>query len=265
MSIPVGFLVGRRGDRNRIVVSFVGGTAGALSFALHPTYEVAVPSLFVMGAGMAALQVVINPMLRVAGGEEHFAFNSAFAQLVFGAASFVSPLVFSYLVTNLSVHPVPAGALLGVLARVTPAGLPWVSIYWLFALSTIVMALVIAALKLTKVERTAEESAGTLAMYKTLLRNPIIWAYFFCIIAYVGSEQGTADWMSEFLHHYHGYDPHVAGAGAVSKFWGLLTLGCLAGMVLLKLLDSRRVLVGFSLAALLMLTLALFGPARGSL
>lgn len=265
MSIPAGFLVERWGDKRLMVVSFAAGTAGALSFALHPTYGVFAPSLFVMGAGMAALQVVINPMLRVAGGEEHFAFNSAFAQLVFGSASFVSPLVFSYLVTNLSAHPVPAGPLLGVLAHVTPAALPWVSIYWLFALSTIVMALVIAALRLTKVERTAEESAGTLAMYKTLLRNPIIWAYFFCIIAYVGSEQGTADWMSEFLHHYHGYDPHVAGAGAVSNFWGLMTLGCLAGMLLLKLFDSRRVLVGFSLAALLMLSLALFGPAKVSL
>jgi len=38
------------------------------------------------GLGMAILQVAINPLLRVAGGEEHFAFNSAFAQLIFGSA-----------------------------------------------------------------------------------------------------------------------------------------------------------------------------------
>jgi len=265
MSIPAGFLVERWGDRNLIVISFVAGTAGALSFALHPTYGVAVPSLFIMGAGMAALQVAINPMLRVAGGEEHFAFNSAFAQLVFGAASFVSPLVYSYLVGNLGVHRPPGGALLGLLGRVTPAALPWTSIYWLFAVATGLMALGIAPLKIPKVERTADESAGTLAMYASLLKNPTIWAYFLCIVAYVGSEQGTADWMSEFLHRYHGYDPHVTGAGAVSNFWGLMTVGCLAGMALLKLIDSKRVLVGFSLCALLMLTLALFGPAKLSL
>jgi fucose permease len=265
MSIPAGFLVERWGDRNLIVVSFVAGTAGALGFALHPTYEVAVPSLFIMGAGMAALQVAINPMLRVAGGEEHFAFNSAFAQLVFGAASYVSPLVYSYLVGNLGVHHLPSGGLLGLLGRVTPAALPWTSIYWLFAVVTGLMALGIAPLKIAKVERTADESAGTLAMYAALLKNPTIWAYFLCIVAYVGSEQGTADWMSEFLHRYHGYDPHVTGAGAVSNFWGLMTVGCLAGMALLKLIDSKRVLVGFSLCALLMLTLALFGPARVSL
>jgi len=41
---------------------------------------------------MAVLSVVINPMLRVAGGEEHFAFNSVLAQLVFGLASFCKSL-----------------------------------------------------------------------------------------------------------------------------------------------------------------------------
>ena len=76
-----------------------------------------------MGAGMAALQVAINPLLRVAGGEAHFAFNSAFAQLVFGAASFLSPLVYAYLVTRLGAGGQPSGALLGLLARVTPVAL----------------------------------------------------------------------------------------------------------------------------------------------
>jgi fucose permease len=265
MSIPAGFLVERWGEQRLMVASFLAGTAGALSFAMHPTYEVAAASLFVMGSGMAALQVAINPLLRVAGGEQHFAFNSTFAQLVFGAASFLSPLVYAYLVSKLGMHGTPRGGMLGLLGRVTPASLPWISIYWLFALATAVMALIIAALKLPRVERTADESAGTLAMYRTLLRNPVIWAYFLSIVAYVGCEQGTADWMSQFLYRYHGYDPHSSGASAVSNYWGLMTVGCLVGMLLLKLFDSRRVLIGFSLGALLMLTLALFGPARVAL
>jgi MFS transporter, FHS family, L-fucose permease len=265
MSIPAGFLVERWGEQRVMVVAFLAGTAGALSFAMYPSYQVATVSLFVMGSGMAALQVAINPLLRVAGGEQHFAFNSTFAQLVFGAASFLSPLVYANLVNNLGIHRVPTGGVLGLLRRVTPVTLPWISIYWLFALATAVMALIIARLKLPKVERTADESAGTLTMYTTLLRNPITWVYFLCIVAYVGSEQGTADWMSQFLYRYHGYDPHVSGAAAVSNYWGLMTVGCLAGMLLLKLFDSRRVLVVFALGALLMLTLALFAPARVAL
>jgi len=265
MSIPAGFLVERWGEKPLIVASFLCGTVGALSFALFPSYQIAILSLFVMGAGMAALQVAINPLLRVAGGEAHFAFNSAFAQLVFGAASFLSPLVYVYLVTRLGAGGRPSGALLGLLARVTPTALPWVSIYWLFAFGTLAMAVYVATLKLPDVERSEDESAGTLAMYAVLLRNPVTWLYFLSIVAYVGCEQGSADWMSQFLCRYHGFDPHSKGASAVSYFWGLLTAGCLIGMLLLKLFDSRRVLIGFSLGALTMLTLALFGPAQVSL
>jgi fucose permease len=71
--------------------------------------------------------------------------------------------------------------------------------------------------------------------------------------------------MSEFLSRHHGFDPHVAGATDVAYFWGLLTAGCLGGMALLKFFDSRRVLIGFSVGALIALTLALFGSARVSL
>jgi MFS transporter, FHS family, L-fucose permease len=262
MSIPSGFLVERWGEKQLMVVAFLAGTAGALSFGLRPTFAVASMSLFGMGVAMAALQVAINPLLRVAGGAEHFAFNSALAQFVFGSASFLSPLVYSYLVSHVGVGAGGHQGVLGALASVTPATMPWVSIYWLFAVSTALMALFIGVLKLPVVRRDAEESAGTLAMYRSLAKNPVIWLYFIAIFAYVGCEQGTADWMSEFLSRYHGFDPHVVGARAVSYFWGLLTAGCLVGMILLKFYDSQRVLIGFSIGALVALTVALFGPAQ---
>ena len=125
----------------------------------------------------------------------------------------------------------------------------------------VLAVLLIAALRIPKVVRTEEESARTLSMYRHLLRNPFVWLYSLAIIAYVGCEQGTADWMSPFLERYHQVDPHKGGADAVAYYWGLMTAGCLLGMGLLKLFDSRRVLIGFALGALCMLSLALFGPA----
>jgi MFS transporter, FHS family, L-fucose permease len=263
MSIPAGFLVERFSEKPVMIASFAAGLAGSLSIALHPSFIVIIISSFVIGAGMAALQVAINPLLRVAGGEEHFAFNSAFAQLVFGAASFLSPRVYSYIVEH---RGTAASALppLQLLDRITPVNLPWVAIYWIFAAATIVMIVILIFSRMPRVDRQADEQAGTLSMYRDLLHKRVVWLFFGCVFAYVASEQGTANWISQFLATYHHADPHNTGANAVSWFWGLLTLGCLLGMFLLKLFDSRRVLIGFSVATILCLTAALFGPAKVS-
>jgi len=98
----------------------------------------------------------------------------------------------------------------------------------------------------------------------SLFRKPMVWAYFISVFAYVGSEQGTADWISKFLSQYHGFDPHTSGATAVSWFWGLLTSGFFIGMGLLKIFDSRWVLIRTCLGVLLCLSAALFGPANVS-
>src|SRR5207302_5518340 len=135
MSIPAGFLVERFTEKPVMVLAFLAGTLGSLSFALFPGYRVAIASYFTIGAGMAVLQVAINPLMRVAGGEEHYAFNSTLAQLVFGSASFVSPRIYSYLVLNLNGFSPAQNAFLRILGKLTPTGLPWASMYWIFAAS----------------------------------------------------------------------------------------------------------------------------------
>jgi len=259
LSVPAGFLVELWGEKKVMLVSFAVALAGALFFALLPVYRVSVLSLFLIGGSMAALQVAINPLLRVAGGEEHFAFNAAFAQLIFGSASFVSPQLYSYVVLHLEDSQRGRNLLLMTLKRLVPAGLPWVSMYWIFSAVILLMLAVLLVSRFPDVKRTEEEQAGAVHMYRHLLRKPTVLLFFASVFMYVGSEQGTADWISQFLSQYHGYDPHTTGATAVAWFWGLLTAGCALGMLLLKLFDSRKVLLGFSLGALASLTVALFG------
>jgi MFS transporter, FHS family, L-fucose permease len=264
MSIPAGFLVERYSEKFVMMCAFVGATLGSISFALHPTYKMAFLSLFVIGVGMAMLQVAINPLLRVSGGEEHFALNETIAQLIFGSASFISPWIYSYLVLNLPEGTQRTNPLLAILRHVTPAHLPWVSLYWIFAAVAAVMVVVLSLSRFPAVQHTTEERPGTLDMYKDLIRRRLVWLYFLAIFSYVGCEQGTANWISQFLSHYHGYDPHTTGARAVSWFWGLMTAGCFAGALLLRIFDSRRVLIGAATGALLMLSLGLYAPASVS-
>ena len=92
MSIPAGFLVQRFSEKPVMILAFVAAALGSLSFALFPRYLVAMISLFVIGGGMASLQVAINPLLRVAGGSKHW-LHFGRGTTGIGAGSFLSPRV----------------------------------------------------------------------------------------------------------------------------------------------------------------------------
>ncbi len=260
MSVPSGMLINRFKEKPVIVAAFVLAFVGSFTFAALPYFYVALVCLFLIGIGMTMLQVAINPLLRVAGGEEHFAFNSVAAQLVFGGASFLSPLVYKYLVGNLKDYTEGGNFLISTLDKVVPPDLPWVSLYWVFTVIILLMIVIMAFVRLPRVELKDDEKTGAIATYKELLKNKYVILYFFGILAYVGSEQGIGNWIKSFLKNYHGYD-ELQGAHVVAYFWGLLTVGCVLGLVLLKIFDCRKILIVFTGLAILTLTLTLLGPA----
>lgn len=257
MSIPAGILTERYKEKKVITGAFVLATLGAFLFSCFPGFGIYLISLFMIGLGMAILQVAINPLLRVAGGEENFAFTSVMAQLFFGGASFLSPLLYSYLVTNLSAGNT-SGFLLSTLDVLVPDGLKWVSIYWIFGIIALIMVVLILVSRFPKVELKEDEKMGSLQTIKELFKNKYVVLFFLGIFAYVGTEQGVASWISKFLEDYHGMSPELEGAKAISWFWGLLTVGCVLGLGLLKLIDSKLVLRIFTIAAMLAFATALF-------
>ena len=259
MSIPAGMMIEKYQEKRIMIAAFLLAACGTLLFALIPVFNIAVVSLFFVGFGMAMLQVAINPLLRTAGGEKHFAFNSVLAQLFFGAASFLSPRIYSYLVTNLQDKAADVNFFIHTLSRIVPDHLPWVSLYWIFTAIAGLMVLVMGVSKLPEVELLDDEKTGTWATIITLLKERTVILYFIGIFAYVGSEQGIANWISEFLFSYHGVDPQTSGANIVSYYWGFLTIGCVLGLVLLKLMDSRLILKWFTGMSMLLLAVGLFG------
>lgn len=257
MSIPAGMLIEKYREKTVMIIAFLVAFAGAFLFALIPVYHIAVISLFLIGSGMAMLQVAINPLLRVSGGEENFAFNSVVAQLFFGLASFLSPLVYTYLVLNVGKDD--SSFILSILSNLVPENLPWISLYWLFAFVSLIMVVVIFVSKFPVVTKNEDEKVGALETHLELLKNKNVILFFLGIFCYVGTEQGVANWISEFLSTYHGYDPQTVGASTVSWFWGMMTAGTVLGLFLLKVMDSKKVLVIFTSIVLLCFTAALFG------
>jgi len=265
MSIPTGFLIEKFKEKTIMILAFFISFIGALLFATNSNFTFALLSLFLMGAGVAMMQVAINPLLRVSGGEKHFAFNSVLAQLIFGSASFISPKLYIYLVQNLQNTSVPKNGIFKFFAYAVPESMPWISLYWVFVIVTLLMILVIALARIPEVELNEDERIGNKNNFFQLIKNKIVILYFLGIVAYVGTEQGVANWISKFLVNYHQFDPQTLGARVVSNFWGLMTIGCLLGLLLLKIFDSRKVLIIFSGAAIVSLTFGLFGSGKVSL
>jgi len=257
MSIPAGILVEKYSEKPILISAFVLAFGGALLFAMFPGFAVALVSLFLIGIGMAMLQVIINPLLRQSGGEQNYAFYSALAQLIFGLASFLSPQLYSYLVHT--VHTGSSAFLVTILDRLVPEKMEWVSLYWVFTLITLAMILLIGLIRFPKVELHDDERIVIGGTLKELLSNRHVILFFAGIFAYVGTEQGIANWASKFLQTYHGVDPTTQGADVISWFWGLMTVGCLLGLILLKIIDSKLVLLVFTSGAVIALLAGLLG------
>lgn len=262
MSIPSGMIVQKYDEKKSLVFAWILAFLGALLFSLFPVFPVFLCSLFLIGCGMALLQVALFPLLRVTGGEEHFAFNNVIVQLVFGIASFLSPFVYSYLVSNLADQQVDGGLFIAFMSYLTPHQLPWVSIYWIFAFISFLMIAIILSVRFPKVVRKEDEVVGAWETHAELFKQKIVILFFLGIFSYVGVEQGIANWISEFLRSYHGFKPEAEGAATVGLFWGMMTVGCVLGLVLLKIIDSKIVLRIFASAAFVVLTLTLFGNAK---
>ena len=140
-----------------------------------------------------------------------------------------------------------------------------IRLYLLFVIICVIMFVIIFFSKFPKVELSNEEKPGLLATHIQLFKKRTVILFFIAMICYVGTEQGIANWISQFLYTYHGQDPQKIGADTVAYFWGLMTAGGLLGLVLLKLMDSRVVLVLFTALAIACLAAGLFGSTSTAL
>lgn len=261
MSIPSGILIDKYGEKPVLLCGFLMPLLGSVIFASIHTYLALLVSSFIIGLGMAMLQTVINPLQRTVGGEENYAFIAELAQFVFGVASFVSPLVYSGLMSRLSPDVyVPGNSVVAdILVSVTPPDLPWVSLYWIFALLLALMVVTVLSSRFPKIELNDDERGGSKDTYLSLFKNSSVWMFFLGIFCYVSTEQGTSIFMTTFLEKYHGVNPQTDGAFIVSLFWGLMTAGCLVGMLLLKLIDSRLLLKYSGCLTIILLACAIWG------
>ena len=133
---------------------------------------------------------------------------------MFGIASFLSPLVYTYLIRELDPATYTAGKsfFIDLLADVTPREMPWVSLYWVFTILLLVMLIAVGVSRFPKIELKEDEKSGSKDSYLALFKQKYVWLFFLGIFCYVSTEQGTSIFMSTFLEQYHGVNPQTDGA-----------------------------------------------------
>lgn len=163
MSIPAGLMIDRFGEKPVLFLGFLMPFIGTTLFACIHTYPILLASSFIIGLGMAMLQTVLNPLQRTVGGEENYAFIAELAQFMFGIASFLSPLVYTYLIHELNpdIYKEGKNFFIDLLAGMTPADMPWVSLYWVFTLLLLVMLIAVVLSRFPKIELKEDEKSGS--------------------------------------------------------------------------------------------------------
>jgi MFS transporter, FHS family, L-fucose permease len=258
VSIPAGIYAERSSARAVVLGSFVLVSAGMLLFAFFPLYSVILASLFIVGCGFAAAQVPLFPMLRTACGADNLPFFTVMASLSYGLGSIVSPMIYSDLIEGLKSLG-DKGFILELLQGAIADSYPWVSVYWVFSIVALATLLALWLIRLPELELTDDERTGGIAGFLSVLRSRQALYYALGVFAYVAVEQVNSNWLTQFLKDYHGIAPEGSGAKILSWYWALLTGGCILGMALMKVIDSRKMLLIWSILAALSFTAALFG------
>ncbi|MEO6804713.1 MAG: sugar MFS transporter [Edaphobacter sp.] len=246
MSLPSGWIVGRIGYKRGIVLALSVIGLGLLLFlpaSIIIFYPLFLFALFVVGSGLALLQVAINPYVGALGTPETAASRLNLAGGFNSFATAIAPKIGAAFIF------IAAGASTAQLARSVRAP------YLLLAICAFAMAIVTAFVQLPDViEQGETRSASEGSAWKF----PHLRFGALAIFFYVGAEVAIGSMMISFLGQPSmGGLSHEAAARYVSLYWGGAMVGRFIGFAALKQIRAQRALAFVSLAASLLVITAI--------
>ena len=241
MSVPSGWIVGRVGYKSGIVTALSLMGCGLLLFlpaSVLIFYPLFLFALFVVGSGLALLQVAINPYIGALGSPQTASSRLNLAGGFNSLATTIAPRIGAAFIF------IAAGASSAQLAR--SVRLPYV----VLAACAFLMAIVTALVRLPEIiEKSTRTSAGGSAWHFPHLRLGAL-----AIFCYVGAEVAIGSIMVNYLGQPSmGSLPHAAAARYVSLYWGGAMVGRFLGFAALRRIAPQRALGFVSLAAFLLL------------
>lgn len=238
MSLPSGWIVGKIGYKRGIVVALSVMGLGLLLFlpaSVIIFYPLFLFALFVVGSGLALLQVAINPYVGALGSPETASSRLNLCGFFNSSATTIAPKLGAAFIF------IAAGATTAQLAH--SVRMP----YAILAICAFAMAVITAFVQLPKVIEeggTKSASDGSAWSFSHLRLGAL--AIFF----YVGAEVAIGSVMINFLGQPSmGGLSHESAARYVSFYWGGAMIGRLIGFFALKYIRAQRALAFVSLVA----------------
>lgn len=236
-SVPTGALADRKGKKFVLVlglfITLVGELIPAISLSSYLHLLLAV---FLIGAGMTALQVAGNPLMREVSAPGKFSRNLTFAQFIKGIGATSAP------------YAVPL---------VLALGLKWNAIFSIYSAAVLVTLLGVLPLPIRhRSEREKSPSASVRSSF-SLLRERRVLLMVLGVFLYVGAEVGMNSWIATYLHVLFDFDLASLATLGIGFFLTAIMIGRLLGSIILDRIPARKFFLLNSVLALLAL-LALF-------
>ncbi len=252
LSLPSGWIVGRIGYKSGISVALAVMGCGLLLFlpaSLLITYPLFLLALFVVGCGLALLQVAINPYLGALGSPETAASRLNLAGFFNSLAGTIAPKVGAVFIF------IAAGASTAALAQSVRK--PYLILAVLaFAMALLTRLVHLPAL-LTSGTAEATASAGS---------DESAWSFRHLrfgalgIFAYVGAEVAIGSLLINYLGQPSmGGMSHSQAAHYVSLYWGGAMVARLIGFFALRRVRQAQALTFVSVLAVIFITTAIVG------
>ena len=248
MSMPSGWIIGKTGSKAGIVWALAIIGCGLLLFlpaSIVITYPLFMLALFVVGSGLALLQVAINPYIGALGSAETASSRLNLAGGFNSLATTIAPRIGAGLIF------IAAGATTAQLAH--SVRMP----YMVLAGAALLMALLTAVVPLPEligVQSGLESMDGSAWSFRHLRLGAA------AIFVYVGAEVASGSLMINFLGQPSmGGMSHERAAHYVSLYWGGAMVGRFIGFGVLRKVSSANALKFVTTMAFLMVATAVFG------
>jgi len=252
-SSPTSKLIESIGYKKTMVVSLFIQVVGCLLFvpaAKMVSFPLFLTAVFVVGAGVTALQTAANPYVAILGPEHSAPARLTLAQALNSLGGTIAPLIAgAYILTDPSIESSKAA-----IANTVRA--PYIAI----AAGLLILGFAVAFMHLPHIAQTQEFRP---AKEGDPILSRSIWGYRHTVLGavgiflYVGVEVGLASIAPNYFKT-QGVDSLKTASYLVAWYWGGALIGRLLGSWVLTKMKSGKLLGAFGFAALLFVLVSMF-------